>query len=221
MSQKSTSKTDLADIIPGDIFIGTSLIIRREDRFLFGIRPPKLWQGHTVLELTGIGGGLEKEDGSFSSGVQREAQEEIDCKVKLVPVKNTLIVRGPDDVNSLALSGVERPAAIVYRNWRTPPHRPWHPDNQGPACLVVFLGELIGWPRPAMELPHLIWLSAEQVLLTARRDVIFGDLLSAGSELIPGSSLSPQMESLTRMTDSQEALALALGDEMPSVYRSF
>jgi hypothetical protein len=72
-----------------------------------------------------------------------------------------------------------------------------------------------------MELPQLIWLNAEQILETARRDVMLGDLLSAGSELIPGSSPSPQLETLTRMTDSQEALALALGDKMPSVYRGF
>ena len=73
MSRKSIPKIYLANIIPSDIFIGTSLIIRREDRFLYGMRPPKLWQGHSVLELTGIGGGLEKEDESLSSGVQREA----------------------------------------------------------------------------------------------------------------------------------------------------
>ncbi len=221
MSRKSTDKIELADIIPGDIFIGTSLIIRRQDRFLYGIRPPKLWQDRTVLELTGIGGGLEKKDESLSSGVQREAQEEIDCEVRLIPATKTLIVRGFDDITRLALSGEERPAALVYRSWRTPPHQPWHPDNQGSACLVVFIGELLGRPRPAMELPQLIWLSAEQVLETARRDVMLGELLAAGSELISGGSPSPRLETVTRMTDSQEALALALGDETPSVYCSF
>ncbi len=221
MSQKSTANINLTDIIPRDIFIGTSLIIRREDRFLYGIRPPKLWHGHPVIELTGIGGGLEIKDENLSSGVQREAQEEIDCEVRLVPVKNTLIVRGLKDVSSLALSGEERPAALVFRNWRTPPHQPWHHDNQGSACLVVFLGELIGRPRPVMELPQLIWLTAEQVLETARRDITLGELLAGGSELIHGTSPSPLLETQTRMTDSQEALALALGDETPAVYRSF
>jgi len=221
MSRKSTAKIALADIIPKDIFIGTSLIIRREDRFLYGIRPPKLWRGRWVIELTGIGGSLEKEDESLSSGVQREAREEIDCEIRLVPAKTTLIVRGLDDVSRLALSGSERPAALVYRNWRTPPHQPWHRDNQGSACLVVFLGKLLDRPRPAMELPQLIWLSAEQVLETARRDVTLGDLIAGGSELISGPLPSPQLETLTRLTDSQEALALALGDETPEVYRGF
>ena len=70
-----------------------------------------------------------------------------------------------------------------------------------------------------MELPQLIWLNAEQVLETARRDVMLGELLAGGSDLIPGPSPSPQLDTLTRMTDSQEALALE--DKMPSVYRSF
>jgi hypothetical protein len=72
-----------------------------------------------------------------------------------------------------------------------------------------------------MELPQLIWLTAEQVLETARRDITLGELLAGGSELIHGTSPSPLLETQTRMTDSQEALALALGDETPAVYRSF
>jgi 8-oxo-dGTP pyrophosphatase MutT (NUDIX family) len=215
------TKIVLSDIIPGDIFTGTSLIIRREDRFLYGIRSPKMWHGQPVLEITGIGGGLEKEDESLSTGVQREAQEEIACEVQLIPVKNTLIVHGLEDVSSQALSGEEQPAAIVYRNWRTPPHHPWHPENHGSACLVIFLGKLLGRPRPVMELPHLIWLSAEQVLESARRDITLGELLAGGAELIPGTSTAPHPENQARMTDSQEALALALGDETPSVYLGF
>ena len=40
----------------------------------------------------------------------------------------------------------------------------------------------------------------------------------AGAALVPGRSGSPPLDGLARMTDSQEALALALDDEMPSFY---
>ena len=31
----------LSDIVPDDIFVGTSLILRQGGRFLYGIRPPR------------------------------------------------------------------------------------------------------------------------------------------------------------------------------------
>ena len=42
----------------------------------------------------------------------------------------------------------------------------------------------------------------------------------AGAALVPGQSGSPPLDTLARMTDSQEALALALDDEMPSFYEA-
>ena len=74
----------LAGLIPQGIFIGTSLVLRREDRFLYGIRPVKQGKKQQILELTGIGGSLEEEDQSFSLGAIREAREEIGCRVNLL-----------------------------------------------------------------------------------------------------------------------------------------
>ena len=50
----------LTDIVPDDIFVGTSLILRQGERFFYGIRPPKREGSHSILELTGIGGGLRR-----------------------------------------------------------------------------------------------------------------------------------------------------------------
>ena len=211
----------LKEIIPDEIFVGTSLILHQDGRFLYGIRPAKHQGGDLILELTGIGGGMEEEDASFSAGALREAQEEIGSDVLLAQSQNTLVVRSRRQVEELSLGGQERPAALVTRNYRTPPHQPWHADNQGAACLIVFLGELLGDPWPTMELPWLMWLTPELILETARRDVSLTSLLHSGAELIVGDSGGPPETSVTRLTDSQEALAIALGDQTPAVYRSF
>ena len=211
----------LSDIVPGDIFVGTSLILRQGGRFLYGIRPPRAEGSRQIIELTGIGGGIEDEDESLMAGVLREAQEEIGCGVRLLPCPETIVVRSQDNVERVTLRGQERPAAVVFRYFRTPPHQPWHEDNQGEACLVVYLAELDGQPWPAMELPALIWLKPAHILETAHRDVPLGKLLTSGAELVerePG--LAPE-QSWARMTDSQEALALALEDRGLSFYRAF
>ena len=212
----------LADLIPADAFVGTSLILRQGERFLNGIRPVTQAGDVQILELTGIGGGLEEADHSYAAGARREALEETGSEVAIVDCAATWLVRGRDQVEQISLSGDQWPAALVYRHHRTPPHQPWHPDNQGAAWLIVFLGELLDEPVPAMELPWLIWLSAGQLRQTAHEDVPLRDLLTGGAELIsrPGDPLPPTA-ALTRLTDSQEALVLALAERAVEVYESW
>lgn len=76
-SGKESNARHLTEIVPEDLFVGTSLLIRQGDRFLFGIRPAKRDGDDFVLELTGISDALEDADVSFTAGVQREAKEEI------------------------------------------------------------------------------------------------------------------------------------------------
>ena len=210
----------LFNIIPDNIFVGTSLILRQGNRFLYGIRPVRQVEGRQILELTGIGGGLEDEDKSLSAGAIREAREEIGCRVDLISCPKTLVVRNLKDVEQITIEGDEHPAAIVFRNYRTPPHKPWHEDNQGEACLIVFVAEIEGRPWPTMELPHLIWLKPEHILETATDDVPLGRLVNSGAELIVGDLGFPPRSSWVRLTDSQEALAIALGKTTLSFYSS-
>jgi hypothetical protein len=173
-----------------------------------------------VIEVTGIGGGVEAEDESYAAGALREAREEIGCDVRLVPHAETLVVRGPEQVARVRLAGRERPVAVVFRRHRTPPHQPWHEQHQGEGCLLVYLAELAGEPRPVMELPWLLWLSPEQVLATARADVALAALLRDGAVLVTGAAGPPPGSSWARLTDSQEALGLALGEALPAFYRA-
>jgi 8-oxo-dGTP pyrophosphatase MutT (NUDIX family) len=203
-----------------EIFIGTSLILRQADRFLFGIRPAKKIDSQYFLELTGIGGALEPSDPTLTSGVLREAQEEIGIPVRVQQRSETLVVHGPQQFERMCFNGSERPAAIIFRGFRTPPHQPWHADNLGKSCLVIFQAELEGKPWPAMELPYLVWLQPEQILALSEGDIPIGELQHLGAELITGPLGLPDIDWLARMTDSQEALALALGEKTIEFYSS-
>jgi 8-oxo-dGTP pyrophosphatase MutT (NUDIX family) len=197
--------------------------LHHQGRFLYGIRPVKILGGRQILELTGIGGALEPEDETYTAGVLREVREEIGAApglVRLIPCTETLVVRGPDQIERTRLRGPERPAALVLRHHRTPPHEPWHRAGADQGWLIVFLGELRGTPYPVDELPWLIWLAAEQVLATARADVPLGLLQAQGADLILGAAGPPPPGCWARLTDSQEALGVALGDELPALYRS-
>lgn len=208
----------LSDLVPDGIFVGTSLILRRDGRLLYGARPPRPEGARLVVELTGIGGGMEADDASATVGVQREAHEEIGTGVRLIPCVETLVVRGVGRAETLALAGEERPCALVFRRDRTPPHQPWHESGRSEACLIVFLAELQGEPQPSAEHPGLFWLSPAQVVQAARQDVPVRDLLDAGAALLEREAGALPSSALARLTDSQEALALALGDEAVAFY---
>jgi len=144
----------LEDLVPSDVFVGASLILRQGGRFLFRVRPIKEEQGRPLIELTGIGGALEAVDETYSLGVLREVRGEIGCaeghgagcQVKLVPCGRTLVVRARKQMEWAELQGSERPAALVYRHHRTPPRQPWHGGTEGRGCLIVYLADLEGPP---------------------------------------------------------------------------
>lgn len=206
------------DLIQPGTFVGVGLILRQAGRFMFGIRPPKIISGETILEITGIGGKLEANDPGLIAGVQREAIEEISAGVKIIPCPRTLVVRGQQDIEQIELSGDERPAALVFRHHRTPPHHPWHPDHADSGLIAVFLAELLDQPQPSAEIPYMIWLSARQILATASGDIPLDRLVDEGAELITGAFDLPPLTTLARLTDSQEALSLALDAGMLDFY---
>lgn len=208
----------LADLIPPGMFVGTSLILPRAGRFLFGLRRPRQEGDRHVLELTGIGGRMEPDDASPGAGARREAREETGCDVRLMPCSTTMVVRGPGQTERVALAGDERPAALVFRRRGTRPHEPWDPEGGETFCVPVFAGECLGQPYPAAELPALLWLPAAALLETAQHDVPLGRLLAAGAELVCRDGVRLPGTMPARLSDSQEALVLALGAEAPAFY---
>lgn len=217
-SHPQTLASLLAILAPLGVFLGVGLILPGSAGFLYGGRPLRLSPAGPLVELTSIGGGVEPCDASLDAAARREAMEEIQCNVRLLPSADTLVVRRPGQVETVSLEGNEQPAAVVCRRHRTPPHSPWHPQNQGETCIVVFLAELLNCPRPSPEIPFLARLDPETLTALARTDRPFGSLAAGWKMLAP--SACPPADTVVRLTDSQEALILALGDRALPFYRS-
>lgn len=207
----------LPDLIPPGVFRGAGVILRHQARFLFGMRPPRMEHGRRILEITGIGGKYEPTDADLLDCLRREVREEIKCQVRLRACEETLVVRGPGQFERLRLAGVEQPAAVVFRNHHTPPRQPWSNPHKRSGCAVMFLADLDEEPILTDELPSLIWLDPGSILDAARRDLTLAELLSRRSGLVTFLSLQPT-DIWCRLTDSQEALCLALGDEAREFY---
>ena len=71
-----------------------------------------------------------------------------------------------------------------------------------------------------MELPALMWLKPEQIVEVAARDVAMRTLLDAGVELLERVGAALPRAAWVRLTDSQEALALALGEDALAFYEA-
>ena len=162
---------------------------------------------------------MEAIDASAVDTAQREALEEVGCKVEAIPQGETCVVRGAADVRRMTLSDDCAPAALVFRTHGAPPHRPWCGVPQRSICIVVFQAHLLGEPRPTGELPAILWLSPEQVVATAERDVPLSQLLDEGATLVEREPGQTPRDALARLTDSQEALVLALGNDALPYYR--
>jgi len=129
-------------------------------------------------------------------------------------------VDGPHNFEHVTLHGDERPAAVVLRGYRTPPHQPWHPTSHGETCLIVFRAEFDEQPQPKMELAALLWLKPEHVVAASHHDVPLSTLLRSGAELIERTEGCLPDTALARLTDSQEALVLALGEAALAFYQT-
>ena len=210
--------TSIYDFVPARQIGGVSLIVPHAGRFLFGLR--RLGQdgaGQTV-EITAIGGKRENSDPSLEACAQREAYEEIGCRIRVIPSVETTVIRGPRENQRIKFSEDERPIALIFRHFNTPAHDPWHISGTQPGCVAVFLASLAGNPSPTGELPALIWLRPEQILQTAQQDVRLRDLIATGAQLIDNNSPTLSQRVLVRMTDSQEALALGLSKRTVPFY---
>lgn len=203
--------TRLGELVEPDAPRASSLLIAQDGRFLLGCRPPLTERGRILLRLTGIGGWAEGDE-SFSATVHREALEETGSDVRLYGWSRTAVVRSPDDVFAVAVTGEPAPVALVFRRFGTAPFDPWSERYSRVAPVAVFAGALEHEPSIAAQHEHpcFIWLYPEQMIALADSDEPLEYLLADGAEVVGAFEGEPRL-ALVRLTDSIQALLVALG----------
>jgi 8-oxo-dGTP pyrophosphatase MutT (NUDIX family) len=208
-----SNQTDyrLADLTQQGMPRAASVLLADEGRFLFGVRPPVLERDRYLLRLTGIGGWGEKGE-SFAETAVREAIEETGSDLHLLDLEQTLVVRAPDDMQSVTFQGEVAPAALVYRRFGTAIFDPWSETYSSIAPVAVYVGVLHERVRimAEQELPLFMWLYPEQMIALADTDEPLQYLLNDGAELF-GTADYDVDRALVRLTDSIQALVTALG----------
>lgn len=169
----------------------------------------------TLVYLTGVGGWLEPGE-NFSGAIQRETREETGAEIRLINLKETLIIHSPDVIEDVCIVGEVGPAAIVYCRLGTPPFDPWSDQYEAIVPVTVYAGSLSGRPRiiDADEHPFFLWLHPEQLIALADGELPLDFLLSDGAKL-EGDFDAEGQRVLVRLSDSIPALLTALG---PAAY---
>lgn len=182
---------DLRRFVPGGR-VSTGLLAWCDGRLVWAVAQPKYWQQpDNVIPVVGIGGGQEPGE-SLGQAVAREAREEADVELRLLPARRTLWVKGqqPAEVCDLRaeLSGEAAPLLIWQRRLelRGEDGVPYSVDY----INAVFEAELLGQPRAGAEIPGLLWLTPELFLRMRSGPVAFDQLRRLGGDY-QGSPLPP------------------------------
>jgi 8-oxo-dGTP pyrophosphatase MutT (NUDIX family) len=182
-----------------------------DGRFLVAARPPIITPTRTLIYLTGVGGWLEPGE-SYAAAATRETTEETGVTVRLINLKDTLIVHGPEVIEDLCIVGELGPAAIVYCRLGTPPFDPWSDEYDAIVPVTVYAGALLGRPTVVApdEHPFFLWLHPEQLIALSDGELPLDFLLADGAKM-EGSFESDSERVLVRLGDSIPALLTALG----------
>lgn len=201
----------LAELVEPGTARASSLLIVGEGRFLLAVRPPVQLRDRVLLRLTGVGGWSEGDE-TFATTAMRESIEETGIAVRLIDLDQTLVVRSPEEMDLLAISGEVAPAALVYRRFGTAPFDPWSATYRSVAPVAVYAGTLGERPRITAreEHPFFMWVYPEQMMLLADADEPLEYLLADGAELVGPVQIDRQ-HAIVRLTDSIQALIIALG----------
>ncbi|MFW6074274.1 MAG: NUDIX domain-containing protein, partial [Chloroflexota bacterium] len=121
---KPIDRTIASTVPERDLARGASLLIAEEGRFLVAARPPIETDSRILVNLTGVGGWIEEGE-TFAEAVQRESIEETGSPVHLLDLRETLLIRSPENIEEVCIIGEVGPAAIIYIRVGAPPFDPW------------------------------------------------------------------------------------------------
>jgi len=138
---------------------GVGLVIFDKALSLFALSKPKYWvkDKDRVFISYGCVGGKVEEGESIMEAALREAHEEISTDVRIISSEKSYIIDLDLKVHLLKQEWSINPIAIYFVKY---PGKPGDPSNTKQSFIGkvhVFLCELNGQPKPASEVPAILW----------------------------------------------------------------
>lgn len=147
--------------------ISTGLVAWYEGRLVWALGNEKYWstkEGVVNIPVIGIGGGMEPGE-SLLEAVMREAREEAAIDIRIRPARSTLLLASDRlEVEDFSPRLPTEPAPLLV--WQ---RKVVLRDDKGNPCErdyvnAVYEADLLGPPRPAAEIPGLLFMPVAALL---------------------------------------------------------
>ena len=173
----------ISDFVPNGTEAGVGLVLQDEqDRYIFFLAGTRHKCPPNEIFYAGIGG--HKEPGeNWIECAYREAREEINADVEILPSAGTWVIRMDRPVEHVTLS--DQPAPMCLYEMIHPAETP----RAGKIYrIVIYNARLRGQPGdlPPEEIRGVIALTKKQVVEGLTRKPMLAEILSEGGRLIAG-----------------------------------
>lgn len=180
--QSSTPETvDITDIVSPVSPAGSALLLKWEDKHVFGIPVRDLRSSRDSVRFYGVGGKRESGLEAFDDCAVREAGEELGGALEtLVDADTTTYVRSDGTFHNISVSGLStRPRLIMEKA-----NNLTFGTSSGDYTLVAFDGRLRSAPRPNRELAAVLLLTDRCLEhLSSSPALSLRELISYGGEV--------------------------------------
>lgn len=159
-------------------FIGASCVLKCDGGLILEVQKKHKWRrdsgGQIYIGIGCIGGGIEAGE-SVLEALQREAMEEIGCRIHLRSAKSTLAITPDFQVHNCEWI-LDGPKPALIWEYIAPGHVPGFK-------VASFVGKPQRRPEPH-DLPAIFVMGLSQLLRIGSETVTIGEIINDGSTLI-------------------------------------
>jgi 8-oxo-dGTP pyrophosphatase MutT (NUDIX family) len=159
------------------VIIGAAIVLRYDGRLLFEVQRPEKWirssRGTWSIGMGCIGGGLEGQE-SIHDALQREALEEIGCRVEWEKASSPFEVDPCGNVRTLDSGSLPEGVQFLWEGR--------HPSFAEGGRVAVFLGRPVAQPEP-LDLPAIVGMDFDTLIACRGGDMTIQDVLDRGGSL--------------------------------------
>lgn len=194
---------------------GCAALIWKDGRLLFVINKRKYWKtvkGKLFVSFAGVGGKKEEQENIVQTTI-RECKEEIGVFPTILSSRKTFFIDLDYRVTTKKINITPKPFSIYLVRVKGKPGKPYA-RGWFIAKIYVFLAKLRQRPIPLSEIPALIWLDWNMVLLSLRKNVKLNEFLKRGAEIKEREKIP--RNAILKPTWTPKIFAKAFGKNFPT-----